>query len=170
MKLILFFSTLLTLFATTVAYSQKEAVKFANADAPYHNIGKDSLAVKGYDVTEYFLSGTASKGSEKYQHRHQGVTYFFANEKNKSLFIENPERYKPEFGGYCAYGLAMDVDQNGYPPGKYPIDPKTFKIINGKLYLFYNENGYNFLKVWETNEKVNLERANESWEVLHPKK
>ncbi|WP_165395282.1 YHS domain-containing (seleno)protein [Flagellimonas allohymeniacidonis] len=161
---------LLALLTTSVSHSQKETLKFANADAPYHNVGQDSLAVKGYDVTEYFLGNTASKGSSEFQYKNQGVTYLFASEKNRSLFIENPEKYKPEFGGYCAYGLAMEVDGNGYPPGKYPVNPKTFKIIDDKLYLFYNESGYNFLKVWESNEKGNLEKANERWAIIHREK
>ena len=56
---------------------------------------------------------------------------------------------------------------NGNPPGKYPVNPKTFKIIDNKLYLFYNDNGYNFLEIWKSNEKANLERANERWEIIN---
>jgi len=51
--------------------------------------------------------------------------------------------------------------------GKYPVNPETFKIINNKLYLFYKDNGYNFLEIWESNEKVNLEKANERWKVIN---
>ena len=58
---------------------------------------------------------------------------------------------------------------NGNPPGKYPVNPETFKIIDNKLYLFYNDYGYNFLEVWESNEKANLERAKKRWKVINKK-
>ena len=91
------------------------------------------------------------------------------NEKNKSLFIKNPKKYLPEFGGYGAYGLGMVSGVNESLPGKYPINPKTFKIIDHKLYLFYSDSGHNFLKVWELNENENLQRVNERWKILHGK-
>ena len=160
---------LVSILITTITFAQKETVKFANADAPSQNIGKDSLAVSGYDLTEYHTNQKATKGLSKYQYEYQGVKYFFLNDKNKSNFIENPEKYLPQFGGYCAYGLGMEsgLGLNGNPPGKYPVNPKTFKIIDNKLYLFYNNNGYNFLEIWESNEKANLERANERWKIIN---
>ena len=162
---------LLTLFLTTTIYAQEEVKKLANIDAPYYNIDKDSLAINGYDPTEYFLSNKAQKGSNKIQFKYKGATYNFVNEKNKTLFKENPDKYLPQFGGYCAYGIGMKYGDglNGNPPGKYPVNPKTFKIIDNRLYLFYNDNGYNFLKVWESDEKENLERANQRWKDINEK-
>ena len=162
---------LVSILITTITYAQKEAVNFANASTPYHNIDKDSLALNGFDPTEYFINNRASRGSGKYLYKYQGIKYYFLNEKNKSLFIENPKKYLPEFGGYCAYGLGMESGQglNGNPPGKYPVNPETFKIIDNKLYLFYNDYGYNFLEVWESNEKANLERAKKRWKVINKK-
>ena len=151
-------------------YAQETTIKFANADAPSHNIDKDSLAINGYDLTEYFINKKATKGSSKYQYKYQGVKYFFLNKKNKSTFVENPKKYLPQFGGYCAYGLGMDYGLNGNPPGKYPVNPGTFKIIDNKLYLFYNNNGYNFLSSWELNEKMNLKKANKRWEKINEQK
>lgn len=158
---------LVSILITTISYAQKEKVKLANADAPSQNIGKDSLAVGGYDLTEYFTNKKGTKGSSTYQYEYQAVKYFFLNEKNKSTFVENPEKYLPQYGGYCAYGLGMDSGLNGNPPGKYPINPETYKIIDNKLYLFYNDNGYNFLTFWELNEEAYLENANKRWKVIN---
>jgi YHS domain-containing protein len=158
---------LVSVLLTTISYAQKETVKFANADAPSQNIGEDSLAVSGYDLTEYFTSKKAIKGSSEYQFEYQGTKYLFLNEKNKLAFVGNPEKYLPQYGGYCAYGLGMDSGLNGNPPGKYPINPKTFKIINNKLYLFYNDNGYNFLEYWEKNENAYLKKADERWSIIN---
>lgn len=162
---------LISILISTITYAQEDNVKLANTDAPYYNINKDSLALNGFDPTEYFVNNRASQGSEKHQYKHKGIIYYFVNEKNKSLFIENPEKYMPEFGGYCAYGLGMEfgLGLNENPPGKYPVNPETFKIIDNKLYLFYNNHGYNFLEVWESNEMANLERANERWKAINEK-
>jgi len=151
---------------TTSVYAQKENVKLANANAPYHNTDKDSLAINGYDLTEYFINKKALRGSRMYQYNYQGIKYYFLSVENKSIFVKNPETYLPQYGGYCAYGLGMDSGLIGNLPGKYPINPETFKIIDNKLYLFYNDNGYNFLKIWEENEKANLQKANDRWGVF----
>ncbi|WP_298537606.1 YHS domain-containing (seleno)protein [uncultured Algibacter sp.] len=162
---------LILILISTIIYAQKDSSKLANIDAPYYNINETGLALNGFDPTEYFINNRATQGSEKHQYQHQGVIYYFVNEKNKSLFIESPEKYMPEFGGYCAYGLGMEFGHglNENPPGKYPVNPETFKIINDKLYLFYNNRGYNFLEVWKPNEIDNLKRANERWEVINEK-
>lgn len=162
---------LISVLISTIAHAQEDAIQLANADEPYYNINEDSLALNGFDPTEYFVNNRASQGSEKHQYKYKGIIYYFMNEKNKSLFIKNPDKYMPEFGGYCAYGLGMEfgLGLNGNPPGKYPVNPETFKIIDNKLYLFYNNHGHNFLEVWEPNEKSNLERANERWKVINEK-
>lgn len=151
------------------AHAQETLENFANLEAPYFNINKGGIALSGYDATEYFLSNTAVKGSEEFKVEYQGATYLFASEANKKLFQKNPEKYLPQFGGYCAYGVGMKMGEgiNGNPPGKYPVNPETFKIIDNRLYLFYNDHGYNFLETWESNEKENLERANSRWKVYN---
>ncbi len=148
-------------------YTQESTIQFANAEAPSHNIDKDSLAINGYDLIEYFINNKAIKGSSKFQYKYQGIKYIFLNEKNKSSFIENPQKYLPQYGGYCAYGLAMDSGIDGNPPGKYSINPETFKIIDNKLYLFYNFDGINALKAWEQNERESLEKSKKRWNIIN---
>lgn len=151
------------------SYAQQDTKELANSMAPYYNINNDSVAIAGYDPTEYFISHKALKGSNKYQLTYKGATYYFVSDTNRALFKEHPESCLPQFGGYCAYGMGMRYGDglNGNPPGKYPVNPTTFKIIDNKLYLFYNANGYNFLDVWESDETENLKRAHQRWKTIH---
>ncbi len=72
------------------------------------------------------------------------------------MFLKNYKTYEPEFGGWCAYAM-------GNTGEKVEIDPETFKIINGKLYLFYNAYFNNTLKLWNKNEATLLKQANTNW-------
>ena len=92
----------------------------------------DGLAIKGYDPVAYFTSNKAVKGSKDLAVYSQGATYYFSSAANKELFKANPSKYLPEYGGWCAYAMGAKGE-------KVNIDPETFKIVNGKLYLFYNK-------------------------------
>ena len=89
----------------------------------------DNLAVHGYDVVSYH-DDKPLKGSKDITVTLHGITYRFANEANKDRFNADPMSFQPAYGGWCAYAMA-DGDQ-------VDIDPKTFTIIEGKTYLFYN--------------------------------
>src|SRR5258706_6716442 len=91
----------------------------------------DGIAIKGYDPVSYFTAGKAVKGSKAMAVYSQGATYYFSSVANKELFKANPAKYLPEYGGWCAYAMGAKGE-------KVNIDPETFKIVNGKLYLFYN--------------------------------
>jgi len=95
-------------------------------------VNKDDrgVAVKGYDVIGYFDEKRPVKGTAEFKHEHQGVTYLFASAAHRDQFAADPEKYLPQFGGYCAYG----VSQNH----KAPIDPEAWSVIDGRLYLNYN--------------------------------
>ena len=97
------------------------------------NVNKDGLALAGYDPVAYFPEGgsKAQKGSKKITAKHRGVTYRFASEKNKKAFEANPEKFEPQYGGWCAWALS---DGKG---SKVDPSPKYFTVENGKLYLFY---------------------------------
>ncbi|MEM9648823.1 MAG: YHS domain-containing (seleno)protein [Bacteroidota bacterium] len=161
------YSILAAALIAVLGYAQENAENFVNGAAPFYNVDKDSLALDGFDPTEYFINNRAILGSMEHQYEHKGIIYHFVSKKNKSLFKENPEKYLPEFGGYCAYGIGMLSSAGGGSPGKYPVNPKTFKIIDNKLYLFYDDKGYNFLNVWEKDELQNLKRAHQRWKTLY---
>ena len=78
------------------------------------------------------------------------MTYNFSSQANKDLFLKNPASYEPQYGGWCAYAM-------GYSGEKVEINPETFKILDGKLYLFYNAFFNNTLKSWNKDE-VNLKK------------
>jgi YHS domain-containing protein len=116
----------------------------------------NGLAINGYDPVAYFTKGEAVKGKKEQAVYVQGVTYYFSSVANKEAFKKNPAAYEPQFGGWCAYAMGNDGS-------KVSIDPGTFKIVNGKLYLFYNKYFTNTLKSWNKDES-NLKRsADANW-------
>lgn len=127
-----------------------------------YNLKKGYIA-NGYDVVAYF-NNESLEGDKKFTSKHDGVHYKFSSEKNLNLFIENPEKYVPQYGGYCAYAIAKKGD-------KVSINPKTFKIKDGKLYLFYNAWGTNTLELWQIeNEDILQKKADEQWKKIKLKK
>lgn len=116
----------------------------------------NGLAVQGYDVVAYFTSNKAIKGNNEHTVIHQGVKYRFANAANKVEFKKNPAKYEPQYGGWCAYAMGATGE-------KVEIDPETFKIVNGKLYLFYNKLFNNTLKTWNKDEAVLKAKADVNW-------
>lgn len=126
-------------------------------------VDKNKIANGGYDVVAYFTDNAASKGKTEFTQEHKGVKYQFATAEHKTLFANSPEKYLPVCDGYCAWGVA----EKGK---KVPVDPKTFKVIDGKLYLFFNGdfNGspFNTLPEWNKNEKTLLAQLPVNWEKL----
>ena len=117
---------------------------------------KKGFVAEGYDVVEYF-NDTAIEGDKRIILEHDGVKYKFSSLENLEHFKANPEKYIPQYGGYCAYAIAVNAK-------KVSIDPETFEIRNGKLYLFYNAWGTITLELWQK-EKVKglLEKADKNW-------
>lgn len=95
------------------------------------NIGENDVAIHGYDPVAYFTNDRAVEGSEKYTATHDGAIYRFSSAENRDLFKSNTEKYAPQFGGYCAMGVALNK--------KLDIDPNAYHIENGKLYLNLNK-------------------------------
>jgi YHS domain-containing protein len=112
----------------------EEPIQRADAAAAdkYYNIGRDKLAIDGYDPVAYFEEGGGKpmKGKPEFSYEHEGVIYHFANAENMALFKEDPLKYEPAYGGWCAYGMA----KNGK---KIQINPEMFLIEDGRLMLFY---------------------------------
>ena len=119
-----------------------------------------SIAINGYDAVAYFTQNKAVKGKKDVAVYHQGITYYFSSVTNKELFKANPSKYEPEYGGWCAYAM-------GEKGEKVSIDAETFKIVNGKLYLFYNRFFNNTLKDWNKNETALKKNADANWPKLY---
>ncbi|MCI0414306.1 YHS domain protein [bacterium] len=119
---------------------------------------KDRIAVRGYDVVAYFKDAKATKGDKQIQHKWNGATWYFANESNRDLFAKDPQKYAPQFGGYCAYAASKNYI--------YDADPEFWKIVDGKLYLNYNGDAK---KIWEQDIPGNIKKGNENWPDLMKK-
>ena len=118
-----------------------------------------SYIASGYDVVAYF-SKKVTKGSAKFEYKYDGANYRFSTQKNLDTFKSNPKKYVPQYGGWCAYAMADKGE-------KVTINPKTFEIRNGKLYLFYNAYFTNTFESWleETPSKL-IPKANKNWNKI----
>ena len=127
------------------------------------NANKDNVANNGYDLVNYFTTNTAVRGSRDFSTLHDGVTYYFTSTDNLTTFKENPEMYLPQFDGYCAFAVAK-MNQ------KVPVNPETFRIDDGKLYLFFNDyyegKPFNTIIPWLNSEAEMEKMAKENWKTL----
>ena len=131
----------------------------AGTDSPVPAVNADQgIGLKGYDPVAYFISGAPIKGSEQYSFARKGVAYRFASAKNLEKFKADPEKYLPQYGGYCAYAMSLDRIAD--------IDPSRWAIVNGKLYL---NNGFVAEKLWSLNKSGNIVSADRNW-PQYPKK
>ena len=110
------------------------------------------LLLKGADVTAYFTQGKYVQGSAQFRSSYEGVDFRFANAQAKALFDQSPTQYLPQYGGYCANGLVYGIPWGG--------DANTWKMINGKLYIF---GGQGSLDAFELDEQQNLALADKYW-------
>ncbi|MEM0897256.1 MAG: YHS domain-containing (seleno)protein [Verrucomicrobiota bacterium] len=150
MKTFIFCSSLLLSFQLAV---------FADTQAQrksHYNLNS-AVALGGYDPVAYFTGG-AKKGSSKIKHAHDGVTYYFASDSNRKKFIASPDKYEAEYGGWCAYAMAVEGS-------KVRINPQRYKIVGGKLYLFYDAfPGGNTLKKWNKKaDSSQIQAADRYW-------
>lgn len=117
---------------------------------------EEGLAIQGYDPVAYFTSGKAMEGKSDITASHNGVTYRFASAHNRDLFNAAPEKYEPQYGGWCAYAMGAKGE-------KVEVDPETFKITDGKLYLFYHKFLTNTLDGWNKDEAHLKPNADQHW-------
>ncbi len=117
---------------------------------------KKGVVAEGYDVVAYF-SNEAIEGDKKNAAEYDGVKFYFSSKENLKTFLSNPIKYIPKYGGFCAYAM-------GAKAKKVSIDPETFEIRDGDLYLFYNSWGRNTLTSWIEigPEKLKLQ-ADKNW-------
>jgi YHS domain-containing protein len=129
-----------------------------NSRATHFNLEK-KVAIQGYDPVAYFTQKKAVKGKAAIAATYEGVTYNFSSQANKEVFAKNPSGYEPQYGGWCAFAMG-DYGE------KVEVNPETFKVLDGKLYLFYNAFFNNTLKSWNKDE-INLKKkADANWKKL----
>ena len=111
-----------------------------------------NAAIHGYDPVAYFKENKPVKGDDKFSLSWKGAPWYFSNQQNLDAFKANPEKYAPQYGGYCAYGLA-----DGH---KAPTSPQAWTITGDKLYLNYDKD---VQKLWNKKQKEYIETANANW-------
>lgn len=112
----------------------------------------DGVAIRGYDPVAYFDSAKPIAGSPQFTARYKSATFRFASEANRERFLAAPERYAPQYGGFCAYGTA-----GGY---KADIDPAAWSIVDGKLYLNYSPR---IRSSWNKDQAGYIAKADRQW-------
>lgn len=145
MKLLLILFLLLSF--QTVVFAQKPEVYIA-----------EGKAIGGYDPVAYFTEKKPVKGKEEFKSVYQDAEWYFSSATNKELFDENPQFYAPQYGGYCAFGVA-----GGY---KAKISPDAWTVVNNKLYLNYNQN---VQKNWIKDQSEMIKKADSNWITVKKK-
>lgn len=121
-------------------------------------LAKAPLAIHGYDPVAFFQEGKARIGSDRHVVVHGGAAYRFVSDANKSTFETNPEKYAPQYGGFCAYGVALGA--------KFDGDPRLFKIVDGKLYFNLNPD---IQAKWEEDVPGHIRSADQRWAEIRDK-
>ncbi len=115
------------------------------------------VALKGHDAVAYHTEGRAIAGRKEFSYEWMGATWRFASAANRDLFAHDPEKYAPQYGGYCAWGISQAKFFDG--------DPQVWKIVNGKLYVNYNKE---MEKTWEQDIPGFIAKADGLWPTLEP--
>lgn len=117
--------------------------------------GADSkLMLKGHDPVAYFTMNKPVPGKPDIKADHEGVTYRFMNAENRALFVQSPDKYKPQYNGFCSNGLVYAIPLGG--------NHDNFKIVDGRLFMFGGENSK---KYWEMDQSRNLQLGDNYWKT-----
>jgi len=133
MKMII---TLLVVSFSFTAFSQDETA-LRRRNYQHDNY----LALNEFDPVSYFKGGKPVKGTSAHKYVHQGIMYYFSSQANIDEFKKSPDKYEPAYGGWCAWSMSQDGS-------RVKASPVTYKIMDGKLYLFSNFNGRNTMLQW----------------------
>jgi YHS domain-containing protein len=132
---------------------QKDAKSEATAKV---NVDSQGVILKGYDAVAYLNQGKAVKGNPEIESTFQGARYLFSSSANKAEFDKDPEKYAPQYGAFCSYGVTVGVLFD-------PEDPEAFAVYKGKLYVCGNQGA---LKSFKNDIDDNIEKAETNWRQL----
>ena len=119
------------------------------------NVDRKGVALKGYDPVAYFTVGKPTKGDRAISATYRGATYWFSSGQNKQAFEADPEKYEPQFGGYCGYAASINKLAD--------IGPQYWSIVDGRLILQHNNKA---VGLWEKDVAGNLKKADSNWPGL----
>ena len=138
--------------AVIVALLGAWSVTATSQNQPTLNLASNGVAVKGYDVVAYETDRAPVKGRVEFEYRWQGAIWRFANAANRDRFAATPERFAPQFGGYCSWAVSR-----GYTAD---IDPEAWRIVDGKLYLNYSKS---VQRIWERDITGHIAKGRANW-------
>tara|TARA_R110000796_G_scaffold252637_1_gene389605 strand:- start:50483 stop:50953 length:471 start_codon:yes stop_codon:yes gene_type:complete len=143
--------SIFTLSALLVSFSLAAQDKMAN------NIDNSNIALQGYSAVSYLDLGLAQKGLKEYKSEYQKVIYYFTSAEQKKAFDGNPQKYLPQYGGYCAFGI--------YAGAKFRPDPNKFITKDGKYFLYLYNLELDAQQLWlkENNHAALVKKASENW-------
>src|SRR5208282_1450502 len=128
----------------------------ALADSPIAAVNTEhGLAIKGYHPVAYFTTGKPTPGLAQFSTTYKGATYRFTSAENRDRFIATPEKFAPQYGGYCAYAISLNKIAD--------IDPEEWAIIKDKLYL---NNGFLAQTLWSLDKSGNIGRGDQNWPLV----
>lgn len=136
-------------FATVALKAQKYNGRY------YNNVNAAGIILDGYDPVAFFTDNKPVRGDAAFQYNYDDATYYFASQEHLELFKTNPEKYKPQFGAWCAYAVSLGRTA--------PIDVSTFSIVNNRLVLQHNQRAVNG---WNKDVKGNLALADKYWPLV----
>lgn len=147
----------------SIALASLSTIGTASAAEPINTLEKNGLfgykasgiAIRGYDTVAYFTQGAPAMGLESLSTDWEGATWRFSTQEHLELFEADPVKYAPQYGGYCAYGVAQD--------GLVKIEPENWSIVDDKLYLNYNNK---FQRLWEKDIAGFISEADSKFEAL----
>ena len=117
---------------------------------------KNDVAINGYDPVAYFTDSKSVMGTNKYSYKWNGAEWYFANKSHMEMFEKNPDKYAPQYGGFCAFGVTKDKLVSS--------DPNAWQIVDGRLYLCHTKEVH---KLWEKDLKNNIKKGDKMFPMLN---
>ncbi len=147
----------ITIFIAFFAFT---SVSLFAQDNKANNIDNSNIALQGYSPVSYADLGLAQKGVKEFKSEYEKITYYFTSAEQKAAFDKNPEKYLPQYGGFCAFGV--------YAGAKFRVDPNKFISKDGKYFLYLNNLELDAKELWinEKDHKKLVRVANKNWKKL----
>lgn len=121
-----------------------------------HNVPSHGIALEGYCPVAYFAVNKPVRGKAEHASVHKGITYHLVSAEAKAAFDEDPEKYVPAYGGWCAFGMSIE--------DKFPVDPRNFKIVDGRLMVFLKNAGIDARTLWNRGDAAEQSaKADRHW-------
>lgn len=129
-------------------------------DKKANNIDNSNIALQGYSPVSYLDLGLAQRGNKEFKSEYNKVIYYFTSADQKKTFDRNPQKYMPQYGGFCAFGT--------YAGAKFRVDPNKFIVKDGKYYLFLNNVELDAMELWlaENDHNKLKSTADANWAKL----